>query len=152
MTLTSDQLADSDRDGFLVVRNAVDDERLATEVGADTWYTDVATLTLEDADRVIELAEAKDVDLRVGYSRQYAQRYAVGHEEISQKKIGGLARCYDTQAVAAAILKRSPTATPVMDILTYLVDFIGWCHPHARPIEVTVDPRPQRTIDDGHPG
>lgn len=156
-------------------------ERLATEVGADTWSTDVAaivghddvdaivistheeahtepllialptgkptlvekpiTLTLEDADRVIEVAEANHVDLRVGYSMRYAQRYAVGHEEISQKKIGGLigglARCYDTQAVAAAILKRSPTATPVMDILTYLVDFIGWCHPHARPVEVT---------------
>jgi len=46
-----------------------------------------------------------------------------------------LARCYDTITIGQAILGRSPTATPVMDILTYLVDVIGWYHPFP-PVEV----------------
>jgi len=109
--------------------------------GKSTLVEKPITLTLDEADLVIRVAEEHGVDLRVGYSMRYAQRYAVAKEQIEQKQIGnligGLARTYDTLAVAEAILKRSPTATPVMDILTYLVDVIGWYHPNADPVEVT---------------
>jgi len=156
-------------------------KRLADEVQADTWSTNVSaiagiaevdavvistpemahsepllavlpfgkptlvekpiTLTLADADAVIQVANECGADLRVGYSMRYAQRYAVAKEQLQQNQIGqligGLARTYDTLAVAEAILSRSPTASPVMDILTYIVDVIGWYHPDARPVEVT---------------
>ena len=109
--------------------------------GKPTLVEKPITLTLADADAVISAATDHGVDLRVGYSMRYAQRYAVAKEQLEQKQIGqligGLARTYDTLAVAEAILSRSPTATPVMDILTYIVDVIGWCHPHARPVEVS---------------
>ena len=109
--------------------------------GKPTLVEKPLTLTLADADAVLAMAAEHDVDLRVAYSMRYAQRYAVAKEQLAQKQIGqligGLARTYDTQAVAHAILKRSPTATPVMDILTYLVDIIGWYHPTAAPVEVT---------------
>jgi myo-inositol 2-dehydrogenase/D-chiro-inositol 1-dehydrogenase len=155
-------------------------ERLAAEVGADTWSTDVdavvgsadvdaivvstneeahtepllsavrtgkptlvekpLTLTLTDADRVIAAAREHGVDLRVGYSMRYAQRYAVAHEQMANKRIGqiigGTARAYDTVAIGEAILARSPSATAVKDVLTYFVDLIGWCHPQARPAQV----------------
>ena len=88
---------------------------------------------------MIAESKATDTELRVGYSMRYAQRYAVARQQVANKQIGeligGLARCYDTLAIGEAILKRSPTATPVMDILTYLVDIIGWCH-QGRPVEV----------------
>ncbi len=114
---------------------------LTLPFGKPTLVEKPLTLDLAEADRVIEVAKEHGVDLRVGYSMRYAQRYAVAKEQLEQKQIGqligGLARTYDTLAVAEAILRRSPTATPVMDILTYLVDVIGWYHPNARPIEVS---------------
>jgi len=109
--------------------------------GKPTLVEKPITLTLADADAVILAAIENGVDLRVGYSMRYAQRYAVAKEQLDQKQIGqligGLARTYDTLAVAEAILARSPTATAVMDILTYIVDVICWYHPSARPVEVS---------------
>jgi myo-inositol 2-dehydrogenase/D-chiro-inositol 1-dehydrogenase len=111
----------------------------AMRAGKRTLVEKPLTLTLEDADLVIAEAKATNTDLRVGYSMRYSQRYAVARQQVADKQIGeligGLARCYDTLAVGEAILGRSPTATPVMDILTYLVDIIGWCH-QGRPVEV----------------
>jgi len=167
--------------GFLTIADldASKAQRLAEEVNADGWSTDVPdivgsddvnavivsteekahrqpvitalnsgkptlvekpiALTLEDADAMIAAADEAGVPLWVGYSMRYAQRYAVGKQQMSEKRIGevvgGLARCFDTQAVAEAILGRSPGATPVMDILTYLIDAVGWYHPQ-RPVEV----------------
>lgn len=96
-------------------------------------------LRLEDADEMIAAAAAHNVELRVGYSMRYAQRYAVAKQEIRNGAVGdlvgGLARTYDTRAVGLAILERSAEATPVMDILTYVVDVLLWYH-DAQPVEV----------------
>lgn len=112
----------------------------AMKTGKPTLVEKPITLTLDDADRVIEAANEHGVDLRVGYSMRYAQRYAVARDHVANDQIGaiigGTARCYDTRAVGQAILRRSPTATPVMDILTYFIDLIGWCLPSATPVEV----------------
>jgi len=111
----------------------------ALRAGKRTLVEKPMALRLEDADAMIEAARAAGAELLVAYSMRYAQRYAVAREQVVGKHIGdligGLARCYDTIAVGEAILRRSPTATPTMDILTYLVDIIGWCHP-VRPVEV----------------
>lgn len=88
--------------------------------GKPTLVEKPITLSLDEADKVIAVAAEHEVDLRVGYSMRYAQRYAVAHQELADGKIGnligGLARCYDTLAVGQAILNRSPGATPAMDI------------------------------------
>ncbi len=111
----------------------------ALRAGRSTLVEKPITLNLDEADHLTRLADQLGVDLRVGYSMRYAQRYAVARQQIAAGRIGtligGLARTYDTLAIGEAILKRSPTATPVMDILTYLVDIIGWYHPFA-PVEV----------------
>ena len=111
----------------------------ALRAGKRTLVEKPIALTLKDADRMIACAIDSDTELLVGYSMRYAQRYAVAHQQIAEGKIGdlvgGLARTYDTAAIGEAILRRSPTATPVMDILTYLVDVIGWYHPF-QPVEV----------------
>jgi predicted dehydrogenase len=117
----------------------VDPVLAAVRAGHATLVEKPIALTLDGADALVDAAADAGVDLRVGYSMRYAQRYAVGHQQMVDNKIGpiigGMARTYDTMAVARAILGRSPTATPAADILTYLVDVIGWYH-SALPVEV----------------
>ena len=111
----------------------------ALRAGKPTLVEKPIAMTLEDADAMLAASEEHDTELRVAYSMRYAQRYAVAHDQLRKKQIGelvgGMARTYDTLAVGEAILGRSPSATPVMDVLTYLVDLIGWYHP-ANPVEV----------------
>lgn len=141
-TDTAATVARSDVDAVIVATPEGDHAEpvmTALRAGKRTLVEKPIALTLDDADRMIALADRQDVILEVGYSMRYAQRYAVAKQQISEGKIGdlvgGLARCYDTITIGQAILGRSPTATPVMDILTYLVDVIGWYHPYP-PVEV----------------
>ena len=45
-------------------------------------------------------------------------------------------RVYNTRAQLMEILKRSPDATPVTDVLTYYVDMACWFMEGIRPVEV----------------
>ena len=111
----------------------------ALRAGRRTLVEKPLALTLDDAHALVAAANEHGVELRVGYSMRYARRYAVGKDLVARGHIGtivgGLARTYDTRAVGLAILARSPDATPVMDILTYLVDIVCWYH-DAHPVEV----------------
>ena len=111
----------------------------ALRAGKPTLVEKPLALRLDEADTMLAAAAENHVELLVAYSMRYARRYAVAHDQLADKRIGdvlgGLARVYDTLAIGEAILGRSPTATPALDILTYLVDLIGWYHP-ARPVEV----------------
>lgn len=89
-------------------------------------------LSLETAggSKMVAEALAAGVDLRVGYSARYLQKYFVSRDQVRQGKIGrvvgGWSRVYSSRAQGIAILGRSVHATPVMDIVTYLVDLVGW--------------------------
>ena len=87
-------------------------------------------LTLADADRIIRASEKSGVDVRVGYSRRYKERYLMAKEQIEQGRlgriVGGAARVFNLRSQATAILKRNPHATPVVDALTYYVDLMNW--------------------------
>jgi predicted dehydrogenase len=97
-------------------------------------------LTLADADAILTAAASAGVDARVGYSMRYVQRYAVGWENVSSGGVGAVAgitgRVYSTRAQGLAILERSATATPVVDIVTYLVDAASWYLAPQLPVEV----------------
>lgn len=88
------------------------------------------SLDLPGGTKMVSEAQAAGVDLRVGYSARYLQKYFVSRDQVAQGKIGavlgGWSRVYSTRAQGLAILGRSVHATPVMDILTYLVDLVGW--------------------------
>jgi predicted dehydrogenase len=87
-------------------------------------------LTLADADRVIRAAEKAGVNVHVGYSRRYKERYLIAKEQIAQGRlgriVGGAARVFNLRSQATAILERNPNATPVVDALTYYVDLMNW--------------------------
>ena len=97
-------------------------------------------LTLEDADQIVVAAESNNVDVRVGYSMRYLQKYSVGWDNVASGMIGDVVgltgRVYSSRAQGLAILNRSVDATPVVDIATYLVDVACWYLAPQIPIEV----------------
>jgi predicted dehydrogenase len=97
-------------------------------------------LNVADADRIIAAAAKAGVEVRVGYSRRYKDRYLLAKEQIVQgrigKVIGAAARVYNSRSQALAMLKRNPGATPVVDALTYYVDLMSWLLDGATPVEV----------------
>ena len=103
----------------------------ALELGKPVLVEKPIAMRIDDADRMIAAARASGTSLRVGYSRRYLPRYIAIKEQIIQGRLGrivaGNARVYNSRAQLFEILKRCPTATPVVDILTYYVDLMLWC-------------------------
>src|SRR5579872_7510550 len=97
-------------------------------------------LTLRDADAIIETVTATGGLLRVGYSRRFKECFLRAKEQMLHGRlgtvVGGTARVYNSRAQAFAILKRDRHATPVLDVLTYYVDLMGWFLEGNPPVEV----------------
>lgn len=102
----------------------------ALELGKRVLVEKPIALTVADADRVLRAIEKSGVDVRVGYSRRYKDRYLIAKEQILQGRIGrpsgAAARVFNSRSQALAILQRNPHATPVVDALTYYVDLMTW--------------------------
>lgn len=102
----------------------------AIDAGKTVLVEKPLALELGHGAEMVSRAEAGGVDLRVGYSARYLQKYFVSRDQVRQGKVGtvvgGWSRVYSSRAQGLAILGRSVHATPVMDILTYLVDLVGW--------------------------
>jgi myo-inositol 2-dehydrogenase / D-chiro-inositol 1-dehydrogenase len=104
----------------------------AIELGKQVLVEKPIALSLPDADRVIRAAGKAGVNVHVGYSRRYKERYLIAKEQISKGRVGrivgGAARVFNLRSQAMAILERNPNATPVVDALTYYVDLMNWLH------------------------
>jgi len=112
----------------------------ALERGKPVLVEKPIAVDLEDADRILAAAAQSGVEVRVGYSRRHQRHYLLAKEQILQgrlgKIIGGNGRVYLSRPGMLAILKRSPHATPVVDILTYYVDLCCWFMEGIAPVEV----------------
>ena len=112
----------------------------AIELGKPILVEKPLALRLEDADRIVAAAERKGVDIRVGYSRRHDRRWMLAKEQILQGRLGQIvgatARVYNSRAQMFEILKRSPEASPITDVLTYYVDMACWFLEGNRPVEV----------------
>lgn len=88
------------------------------------------SLEIAGGSKMVAEAVASGVDLRVGYSARYLQKYFISRDQVRRGQIGrvvgGWSRVYSSRAQGLAILGRSIHATPVMDVMTYLVDLVGW--------------------------
>ena len=97
-------------------------------------------LELAEADRIVAAAQAASVDVRVGYSRRYKERYLIAKEQVLAGRVGRIvgasARVFNSRSQALAMLARNPGATPVVDALTYYVDLMNWMLGGARVAEV----------------
>ncbi|MGZ8212661.1 MAG: Gfo/Idh/MocA family protein [Burkholderiales bacterium] len=112
----------------------------ALELGKPVLVEKPIALTLEDADRIIAKAEQTGTSLRVGYAQRFKRRYLSAKDQILEGRLGEITaltgRACNTRAQGIEILKRSATATPVVDVLTYWVDVAGWFMEGIRPREV----------------
>ncbi len=97
-------------------------------------------LTLADADEIIQNSENQNVEVLVGYAQRFKRRYFVAKEQIQKGRLGQIiganGRACNNRSQGLEILKRSPEATPVIDVLTYWVDMICWFMSDQRPVEV----------------
>ena len=113
----------------------------ALDLGKPVLVEKPIALTLEDADRIIARAAQTGTPLRVGYAQRFKRRYLSAKDQILEGRIGEITalagRACNTRAQGIEILKRSATATPVVDVLTYWVDVAGWFLEGVRPREVT---------------
>jgi predicted dehydrogenase len=91
-------------------------------------------LKLADADKILRALETSAGTLHVGYSRRFKRRYLLAKEQIVQGRLGAVTgmslRIYNSRAQVFAQLQRDPHATPVVDSLTYFIDFVNWWLPH----------------------
>jgi predicted dehydrogenase len=116
--------------------------RLVLQAGKPLLVEKPLALEPAEAGELVRLARETGTEMRVAYSARYLQRYFVAWDQIRQGKIGeivgGWTRVYSTRGIGLAILQRTPHATPVMDIVTYLVDLVGWyLGPEVVPVEAT---------------
>ena len=112
----------------------------AIDLGKSVFVEKPLALSLDDADRIVAAAERRQVDVRIGYSRRHDRRWMLAKEQIVQGRLGQVlgatARVYNSRAQMFEILKRSPHATPITDVLTYYVDMACWFLEGRRPVEV----------------
>jgi predicted dehydrogenase len=127
----------------------------AIELGKPILVEKPLTLRLEDAERVVTAAEARGVDIRVGYSRRHDRRWMLAKEQILQGRLGQIvgatARVYNSRAQMFEILKRSPEASPITDVLTYYVDMACWFLEGNRPVEVVARGQSKLFREHGYP-
>ena len=107
---------------------------MALELGKKVLVEKPIALKLEDADRILRALEKSQGSLHVGYSRRFKRRYLLAKEQIVQGRLGTVTgislRIYNSRAQVFAQLQRDPHATPVVDSLTYFIDFVNWWLPH----------------------
>lgn len=112
----------------------------ALESGKPVFLEKPLALTLEDADQILAAVKRTGVEVHIGYSRRHDRRWMMTKEQIAQGRIGEIlgiqSRVYNSRAQMMEILKRSPEATPVLDVLTYYVDMACWFLEGIRPVEV----------------
>jgi predicted dehydrogenase len=118
----------------------VDPVLRALEAGKPVLVEKPIATTLADADRILDTVARTGGDLCVGYSRRFKECFLRSKEQLVQGRLGSItsahARVYNSRAQAFAILRRDPTLTPVVDVLTYYVDLLLWFLEGNHPVEV----------------
>ncbi len=112
----------------------------ALEMGKPVLVEKPLALALGDARKIVAAVRDAKGDLFVGYTKRYTRSYILAKEYIAKgclgQILGATTRVYNSRAQAFQILKRSPHASPVLDVLTYYVDLVCWFFEGNAPAEV----------------
>ena len=112
----------------------------AINLGKPIFLEKPLALTLEDGDLIASSAKKAGVEIVIGYSRRHDRRWMMTKQHIKEGRLGEIisiqSRVINTRAQMLEIIKRSPDASPVLDVLTYYVDMVCWYMEGIRPVEV----------------
>lgn len=103
---------------------------LAVKLKKPTLVEKPLVMNLEEADKIVKLAEDNNTPLIVGYTQRLRRKFMLVKDSIERGYLGNISTAFGridvTQGVAKAIIERSPNVTPTIDILTYQIDMMLW--------------------------
>ena len=103
---------------------------LAVKLGKATLVEKPLVLDLDEADSIVDTASANNTPLFVGYTQRLRRRFLLVKDSVEKGYLGNISTAFGrietNQAVARAIIERSPEITPTIDILTYQIDMMLW--------------------------
>jgi scyllo-inositol 2-dehydrogenase (NAD+) len=113
--------------------------RDSLRAGKHVFLEKPIALTLDEADELIALAEAKGVKFTIGYSQRFNPKYAFIYKSIHDGTIGkpvsAVVSRHITRSLGNKIAGRVQLSPAAMEA-THDLDFVLWCLEPAKPIRV----------------
>jgi scyllo-inositol 2-dehydrogenase (NAD+) len=113
--------------------------KAALEAGKHVLLEKPISITLEEADELIEIAEAKKLKFTIGYSQRFNAKQALVKRSLSDGTLGDpvsvLISRHITRSLGAKIGSRTKLSPAAMEA-THDIDFSLWCLEPRRPVRV----------------
>jgi predicted dehydrogenase len=112
----------------------------ALELGKPVLVEKPISLSLDDADRILESRAKSGADLYIGYTQRMRRRFLSIKEHIDAGRLGEVMSArltiYSSRAVTRQIHARTPHSTPFTNELTYMADMALWFFAPRKPVRV----------------
>ncbi len=112
----------------------------ALELGKPVLVEKPISLSLDDADRILEARAKSGTDLYIGYTQRMRRRFLSIKEHIDAGRLGEVMSArmtiYAARSVARQVYQRSTHASPITDALTYMADMALWFFAPRKPVRV----------------
>jgi scyllo-inositol 2-dehydrogenase (NAD+) len=113
--------------------------KAALEAGKHVLLEKPMALTLDEADELIEIAEAKSLKFTIGYSQRFNPKQALVKRSLNDGTLGDpvsvLVSRHITRSLGAKIGSRTKLSPAAMEA-THDIDFALWCLEPRRPAKV----------------
>jgi len=113
--------------------------KAALEAGKHVLLEKPMSITLEEADELIEIAESKKLKFTVGYSQRFNAKQALVKRSLNDGTLGDpvsvLVSRHITRSLGAKIGSRTKLSPAAMEA-THDIDFSLWCLEPRRPVRV----------------
>jgi scyllo-inositol 2-dehydrogenase (NAD+) len=113
--------------------------KAALEAGKHVLLEKPIALTLEEADDLIAIAEAKGLKFTIGYSQRFNSKQALVKRSLNDGTLGDpvsvLVSRHITRSLGAKIASRTKLSPAAMEA-THDIDFSLWCLEPRRPVRV----------------
>ncbi len=113
--------------------------KASLEAGKHVFVEKPVSTTIEEADEVIALAEAKNLKFTVGYSQRFKPKFAYVNKALKEGLIGDPVTCLVsrnvTRELGNKITGRTKLSPAAMEA-THDLDFLLWCLQPRKPVRV----------------
>ncbi len=113
--------------------------KAALEAGKHVLLEKPMSITLEEADELIEIAESKKLKFTVGYSQRFNAKQALVKRSLNDGTLGDpvsvLVSRHITRSLGAKIASRTKLSPAAMEA-THDIDFSLWCLEPRKPVRV----------------